>query len=211
MVQTIVKTPEVTEVLTFPNSSLEDHNVTEITIQGQSGGPSYEDRSVFLSMKSGNTTPERESDLTIGGGDLTMWLQGEHAIELGIKLIEHGKYALESNMIGHQHIHHKTQYLKFLEEGRVEEIEFKVIDNNPPNFGDGFRAYAITPLWVEGMEPEYQEDFWFETVIYWSPFEDEYADQLDHWTQGLSYSMIGYDREAELRSFNESIRLMSGD
>lgn len=213
MVQTVVTNQEKTEVMTFPNSSLDDHAVTEITIQGQSGGLSYEDRSVYLSMKSGNTTPDGQNmgNLTVGGGDLTMWLQGEQAIEFGIKLIEHGKFALEANMIGHQLIHAKRQYDQFLEEGRVEEVEFKVIDETPANYGSGFRTYAITPLWNEGMAPEYQEDFCLEHVIYWSPFEAEYADQLDHWTRGLSYSFIGYDHEEEVRIFEEQCREMSAE
>jgi len=187
MVQTVMKKQMEGETLVYPYSSLspENGNVT-FNIQGQTGERSYEDREVYLNIN-----------------DITMWLRGENAIQLGQKLIDHGTFALTSNRINHQHIHQMNQYKRYLSEGIVEGVELVVVDENPVNYGAGFRTYRITPSWIEGKEPEYNEDFSFETVIYWSPFEDEYHDQLDYYTEGLSYSILGYDRLAEVNAFKD--------
>jgi len=228
--QTIMKREERSDILEYKFSSLDEDDAPKIQfeIRGQTGERSYEDRSVYLRVGTNTPEPEEPSEVTIlADGEVvcdepqptcrhlepnfTMWLNGEDAIELGMKFIEHGKFALEANMINHQAIHTYNRFRRYLEEERVEEVQFKVIDNDPPNHGDGFRLYQITPVWFEGMEPEYDADFIFEKVIYWSPFEAEYADQLDAYTRGTSYSFEGYDRERELRAFNESVRLMSGN
>ena len=197
---TIQKQEEHSSYIDIPYpSNLFDESRLTFEIKGLSPERSYEDRDVYLNIKS-----DAENV------NVTTWIRGENAIDLGMKLIEHGKFALESNMINHQLIHSKNQFKKYLDEGIVEEVEFTVIDQNPPNYGEGFRLYRIKPYWVEGMAPEYNENFEFECVIYWSTFDDKYADQLDYYTHGCSYSMIGYDRELELNRFNEEVRLMSG-
>lgn len=223
--KTVQSREECSEFLEYKFSSLDEDDAPKIRfeIRGQTGERSYEDRSVYLAVTATEPIiePIPEPALAIAEIQQTacrhaepnfnMWLNGEDAIDLGLKLIEHGKFALESNMINHQAIHTFRQFQRYLEEDRVEEVQFKVISNEPPNYGAGFRLYQITPIWKEGMSPEYCEDFTFESVIYWSPFEPEYADQLDAYTLGTSYSFEGYDREAELREFNESTRLMSGN
>lgn len=208
--ETIQKKSETSTVMTFPYSDLSPElGGLEFEIMGQTNERSFEDRSVFFKIK--NTPIPEETNLTHGEVDVVMWLRAENAIEFGLKLIEHGKFAMESNMINHQAIHMNNQYKKFLEEGRVEEVEFTMIDEAPANYGPGFRSYLIKPYWNEGMAPEYQEDFTLERVIYWSPFEQEFADQLDYFTGGCSYSFIGYDHDVEVERFKESVRLMSGD
>ena len=227
--ETIQKKAEKKDVLVFGYSSLDDNRVIEFEIMGQTGERSYEDRSVYFAMRSMDTNPELVIDIdepalvgaedtpepvsTVRSSDVgfNMWFQGEEAIEFGMKLIEHGKFALESNMINHQRIHMETCYKRFLAEERIEEVQFEMIDDSPANYGSGFHTFRITPIWNEGMAPQYQEDFSYEKVIYWSPFEADYADQLDYYTGGLSYSFVGYDHDKAVRDFNESCRLMSGD
>lgn len=168
-------------------------------IQGQSGERSYEDRSVYFNMMRG------EEHL------LTTWINGENAIELGMMLINAGKFALEANMINHQAIHQNNAYQRYLEEGRIEEVFFFMVDENPANYGSGFRTYLIKPRWVEGKAPQFDKDFQFEKVIYWSPFAQEYADQLDYYTKGLPYTFDGYDREEEVAIFEQQCAEMSGE
>jgi len=181
-------------------SCLSDDSKLTFEIKGLNHERSYEDRDVFLNIKGDD-----------GNINITTWIRGESAIDLGLKLIEHGKFALESNMINHQLIHKVREFKKYLEEDRVEEVEFKLIDSSPVNYGDGFKKFKITPYWIEGKQPEYADDFSFEHIIYWSPFEDKYADQLDYYTHGCSYSFIGYDRELEVKRFDEQCRLMAND
>ena len=230
--ETVQKQEEESVILEYKFSSLDDEGDPKIQfeIRGQTGERSYEDRSVYLAVKGTQPIPEEEpappihaegetvceeaqptSTCRHAEPNFNMWLNGEDAIELGLKLIEQGKFALESNMINHQAIHTINRYRSYLMEERVDEVKFKVIDNEPPNYGIGFRLYQITPVWKEEMVPEYDGDFTFQKVIYWSPFDGEYADQLDYYTLGASYSFDGYDREEELRKFKESVRLMSGN
>lgn len=54
------------------------------------------------------------------------------------------------------------------------------------------------------MEPMYDEDFSFETIIHWSPFEDDYKQQLSYWG-GDKVEFKGYDREAELEAFHKNM------
>lgn len=209
MIQTVVKKEEKTENLVYQHSSLDDNNIVEFTILGQTGERSFEDRSVYFTIKSGNTDPVSENSVGPVQVDFSMWLQGEDAIAFGIKLIEQGKFALESNMINHQLIHMVNNFRRYLIEERIEEICFEVIDENPVNYGPGFRTYNIIPIWNEGMAPEYDEDFCFEKVIHWSPFEEEYQNQLDYYTNGCSYSFVGYDHDEEVRKFREEVQNFS--
>jgi hypothetical protein len=215
--ETVQRQPADSVILEYKFSSLDDEGSPKIRFEilGQTGERSYEDRSVYLKVDTTEPAPVEEpaptSICSHSKPEFNMCLNGEDAIELVLKLIEQGKFALESNMINHQAIHTFNCFRRYLEEDRIEEVQFKVLDNSPPNYGSGFRLYLIKPIWKEGMEPEYNEDFMFERVIYWSPFEAEYADQLDAYTLGTSYSFEGYDRDGEVRAFKESCRLMSGN
>lgn len=212
---TIQRREERSDILEYKFSSLDDEGASllRFEIRGLTGERSYEDRDVILRVSSTTPIIERAGAVSIGNTvpEFQTWLRGEDAIELGLKLVEHGKFALESCIINHQAIHVFRNYQNYLSEGRVEEVRFEMINDNPPNYGDGFRLFKITPIWNEGMAPEYNENFTLEKVIYWSPFPEEYADQLDVYTRGTSYSFEGYDHDAEVRAFNESVRLMSGN
>jgi hypothetical protein len=113
----------------------------------------------------------------------------------------------------------ESQFQKFLEEDLIEEVVFEMVNENPSNHGKGFRTYKITPYWKPDMAPEGFSDFYFETDIYWSPFETEYFDQLDHYTHGAAYAFIGYDHDEEVKKFeidckkvyDEEISPISGD
>ncbi len=207
--ETIQKKEEKTDIMTYPFSSLStEDDVISFKIMGQTNERTYEDREVFLNIKSeiGDTGHCHNPEV-----DVVMWLRAEDAIDLGLKFIEHGKFAMESNMINHQSIHMLNSYRKFIEEGRIEEVVFTMIDNDPVNYGGGFKTFLIKPYWKEGMAPQYQEDFTIERVIYWSPFYEEYHDMLDGYTGGCSYSFVGYDHDVEVERFKEQVRLMSGD
>lgn len=197
-------------VLSYYHSHLSpEMGKMDFIIQGLTNERSYEDRDVYFHMK----CPESSDEVLSYTEkiDHQIWLRGEDAIEFGMKLIEHGKFALECNMFNHQAIHMNKELQRFLDEDIVEEVEFQMIDESPANYGEGYRTYCIRPYWKEGMAPEYQEDFTFEVVIYWSPFEETYQEQLDYYTRGCSYSIIGYDHDLEVERFKEQVRLMSGD
>ena len=198
--KTIQDKKETSSSITIPYpSNLYEEDQLTFEIKGLTNERSYEDRDVFLNIKSGDNSI------------ITSWIRGEDAIDLGMKLIEHGKFALESNMINHQSIHMTRQFKLYLDEDRIEEVEFIMIDPSPVNYGDGFKTFLIKPHWVEGMAPKYDENFELKTVIYWSPFTPEYLDMLDYYTNGCSYSFVGYNHDDEVKRFNEQVRLMSGD
>jgi len=159
MVQTVVKTEYVGETLKFENSLSE--SIYEFEVHGLTPERSYEDRDVYFRFSESG------------------WLRGEDAIALGQLLVKHGTNALMANMIQHQHIHHISNVTRWLKEGRIEKVHMKMVDENPVNYGRGFRTYLVIPLWKNGMAPKYQEDFSFETVIYWSPLEEDYKKQLE--------------------------------
>jgi len=163
-------------------------NQLEIEIKGLTVDRSFEDRDVYIRID--NLDP--------------IWLRGEEAIELGQMLIKHGTNALKANMLNHQHIHMVRRLDTYLKENRIEKVVMTVIDEHPANYGPGFKAYQVKPVWIKGMEPMYDEDFSFETIIYWSPFEDDYKQQLSYWG-GDKVKFIGYDREAELEAFHKNM------
>jgi len=205
--RTVIDKKETSEYLVYPNSSLSENQCIQFEIKGLLPERSYEDRSVYINITSVSLD---DSDLSLSSSEnIVMWLNGEDCIELGIKLIEQGKFALEGNMINHQSIHRFNCLKLYIEEERVEELVFEVIDNEPVGYGQGYKTFRITPTWNEGMAPQYDEDFYLDKVIYWSCLEIEYADQIDYYTGGVSYSFVGYDREEEVRKFNEELELMS--
>lgn len=183
--QTVVKEEYKPEVLRFRNELFE--NETTIEVHGQTVDRSFEDRDVYFNI-------DRNSG----------WLNGEQAIELGQALIKHGTRALIANMINHQHSNRVSKLRKFISEDRVKEVIMSVVDEHPVNYGDGFKTYLVTPVWIENMAPKYEEDFSFETVVYWSPFEEEFAKQINSW--GGNVQFVGYDREKELKEFNQACK-----
>jgi hypothetical protein len=82
-----------------------------------------------------------------------------------------------------------------------------MVDEHPANHGAGFRTYLVKPQWKPKKAPKYQEDFQFETIIYWSPFPKEYERQLKHW--GNHVEFVGYDHDAEVAEFHRMCAEMS--
>lgn len=194
--QTIVKEEYKADEIVL-NSGLSEDRVL-FTVYGQTPERSYEDRDVYFSAE----YMDWESNFI-------SHLKAEDAIKLGQLLVEHGTKALLANMYQHQRIHHSTLLTRYINEGRVDKIIMTVIDENPANHGEGYRTYLIKPIWKDGKVPEFQEDFEFEQIIYWSPFEDEYTEQLSEWLVPIEF--VGYDRAAEVEAFNKSVEEFSGD
>lgn len=132
-----------------------------------------------------------------------MWLRGEDAIQLGELLVRHGRKALVANMIQHQAIWARRKLLDWAKEGRINALFMTLIDRNPPNYGKGYHVFHVTPLWNEKMAPEYEEDFDMDIVKYWSPFDEEYRQELQQWIVPIIF--VNYDHYQEVKEFNELI------
>lgn len=182
-VQTVMKEQEQSDKFNI--------NGLDFEIMGLNVERSFEDRSVYI----------RVSDKDRAYTD---WLNGEDAITLGLSLIKQGQFALKANMINHQAIHMKKRLDKYINEGRVKFIKFTVIDENPVNYGKGYRTYKIEPEWRKDKSPEYDEDFSMEYVIYWSPRDEDFIKQINNWNGDgkCLILMYGYDRSKELKEFN---------
>lgn len=187
--QTVVKVPFTPDLLIF-GSGVSQQPV-DFRIKALTPERSYEDRDVFISSEN---------------LDFNIWLRGEDAITLGQLLIEHGQKALLANMIQHQHIHHINILKRYISEDRVEKLIYEVIDDSVPNYGRGWRLHNLYPIWKEGKAPEYDEDFSFETAIYWSPFDNEFNDQKKIF--GVPSEILNYDREQDLKEFEEEMKAL---
>ena len=184
-VQTTVNEQYEKEEIRFLDKLFEREYAFEI--QGQIVERSYEDRNVYFNFK------ETESG----------WLNGEQSIELGMKFIEHGKKALLANMINHQCIHCYNTLHRYIRKNRVENIILKMINDNPPNYGRGFKTFRIIPVWKERKIPEYAENFCFDDVIYFSPFQDEYNQQIEEFKVPIKFE--GYDHQKEVEEFQKEV------
>jgi hypothetical protein len=186
--QTVVKEQYVPEEVTFDRTW--NDQPLKFTIHGMTPDRTYEDRDVYF-----------ESNCT------GMSMRAEDAITLGTKLIEHGRRAMLANMYQHQHIHHVNQLKRFIREERVEKLIFTVTDEHPANHGSGWRLHTVTPVWVEGKAPRYNEDFEFETIVYWSPFKKEFEHQLAEWK--VPVEIANYDREQDVANFQKAVEEFS--
>lgn len=160
-VQTVSKVEIEADVLNIYNSLFE--TTTKVEVLGLKPKRSYEDRDVYLCI-----TKEQDT--------ITDWLRGEDAIKLGQALIKHGLYALNENMIQHQQIHHWNEYEKFVQDGIVKSCDIK-------NVRDDSKAseyFILTPVWVDGYEPQFREDFSFEFDMSFSPFRKEFLKQVEN-------------------------------
>jgi len=182
-VQTIVKEKYQSEE--FEAVTGLDGEPSKFEVNGQTVEMSYEDRNVYYNF---NESPEG-------------WLDGEKAIELGTLLIEQGKKALLANMINHQLIHCISIYERYCKEDRVKQVILEMIDDTPVNYGKGFKTFLITPIWKQNKAPEYNEEFCFEDVIHFSPFEDEFENQINKFIVPVLF--INYDHKKEVQKFNE--------
>lgn len=190
-VKTIVDEEYKTETIEYFNNLFE--RTMKIDIQGQTVDRSFEDRDVYLSI-------DHE------GKNITNWLRGEQAIELGTKLIVHGKKALIANMINHQLSRCDNRLMKFIDESRVKKIILKCIDEKPKNYGGGYKTFRVIPIWIKDKAPEYNEDFCYDVVIYFSPFEDEFKQQIERFKVNVEF--VDYDHEKEVKEFNERCKQM---
>lgn len=181
--QTIVKEQYSMEKLEF-RAGLSDE-IVAFQVYGTTPDHTYEDRDVYFDM----SVPYAH-------------LRGEDAIALGQALIKHGTNALKANMYQHQHIHHMNTLKRFIADGLVEKLIFKVVDESPANYGKGCKTYVVKPVWAN-EPPEYNEDFEFETIVYWSPFEEEYNEQIGFWEVPIEFD--GYDREQDIADFNKEV------
>lgn len=194
MVQTVVHEVYEPETLTFRNSLFENDYVFDI--YGQTGGMSYEDRNVYFDFTEGQHG----------------WLDGEQAIALGQALIKHGTRALMANMINHQAIHRINQLKTYIREHRVSKLIVEMVDEHPANYGAGFHTFLIKPVWRRFLgrskAPEYNKDFCMEKVIYWSPIEEEFKDQLKRW--GCPIEFVNYNHTQTMADFHVLVESYSG-
>lgn len=182
MVQTVIAKSYDKQVLTFGKKPGE----VTVVIDGLTPERSYEDRSVYFKFE-----------------DTYTWLQAEEAIELGQALIAHGTRTFMANMVQHQAIHRWNEFTRYLREGRIAKVHMKVVSESPANYGSGFRCYLLTPIWHAGKAPEFSADFSMEQVMYWSPFAEEYQQQLERYGGADMVVFEGYNREAELEAFKK--------
>ena len=163
-------------------------------VYGQTTERSCEDRSVYFDFK----FKDNESDKR----QITGWLNGEEAIELGQLLIKHGTNAMVANMVNHQRIHLSTRIQKYISEGRVTKLIFTAIDKSPKNYGQGFILFEIIPVWKKKKAPKYYEDFKTQEVIYWSPFSKEFNVQLNGWNCPIEFREYDHDKEKVVPFYN---------
>ena len=191
-VKTVVTEQEEKTTLVLPSGL--SGGYLQFGILGQTVERSYEDRSVYLEI----SNPELPDDILVHG-----WLNGEDAVRLGQAFIAQGLFALEACRINHQLIHEQNRLMKWISEGKVASLNFEVIDNKPANFGDGFRTFKITPVW-KGEAAEFYSTFSLETVIYWSPFEDDFRKQIKYWQVPIKF--VGYDHDTEVKKWRTQIQ-----
>lgn len=202
-VQTIMN-EEMPEEEFIYNDSLFNTKLS-IKMKGNGVERSYEDRSVYLNLNFSDENKDsklKHKEVV----DLTTWINGEDAIRLGQMLIKHGVYSLESNMVNHQKIHHYNQLDRFLREDRIEKVVITKTSPEAEGYGSGFMIFDIKPVWKEGKAPEYQEDFEFNDVIYFSPFEEEFKKQLEEFGGIENVEFVNYSWEEEEKKFQELLK-----
>lgn len=198
-VETVLKEKLDGEKVVIYNSLHERTSQIEVTAQGVDR--SFEDRDVYFSIDA-ESSSIKGLGLAQGHNIYTEWLRAEQAIELGQALIRQGNLAFKENMLNHQLFRMKEALKEFISDGIVEYVRLTVVDENPVNYGSGSRKYLVEPIWIDGKEPEFREDFCFEQVIYFSPFDSEFKEQLEQFGE---VQFVGYDRESEVRKFEEAV------
>jgi len=148
--KTVMYRRETPDFFTFPNSTLSEYNENiSFEILGQTPDRSYEDRDVYINIKS-QPDFENNKNSSIPDAEICMWINGEDAISLGMSLIKQGQFALEANMIQHQLIYMDTQLDKFIKEDRIKIIIVEMINDKPVNYGKGFKEYNIKLVFKDG-------------------------------------------------------------
>ncbi len=202
-VKTVMKENEKNLIFITPfPSNLYDKTKLTIEIMGQIPERSFEDRSVYINFKMENS----KNNIQTEGLNSSMWIQGEEAISLGMKLIESGNFAMKANMYNHQLFRMKKQLELYITEGRVKEVVFELIEEKPVNYGEGYHLFLITPVFHKGKEPEYVKDFCFEEVVYWSPFKKEFEEQMYSFVKNISFRFKNYDHNKKIEEFKDSCK-----
>lgn len=202
MIETVFNRKNEEEKLTTPYPyKMEEKDTLAITVEGQTPDRCIDDRSVFISMKT-----DIDSDKSCSSSEINarFWLDGEQAIELGEMLIRHGRFALEANRVYMQNIIMEQQLLGFIKSHKVKTLTFERIDTILCNYGKGFELFKITPIWkTPQCAPKYQEDFCYETVIYFSNFIEEYNEQLNKYQLDgkCKIEFVNYDHNKRIKEF----------
>lgn len=189
--ETVLKEQKIQQTIEVRNKLFE--TVKRFTIAAQGQERSYEDRNVYLHIDEPDGLLMRE------------WLTAEQAIEIGNTLIAAGRQAFLDNMYNHQTNQIESQLDLYLREDRIKKVVLEMKDENPVNYGAGFKLFEITPVFEEGETPEYVADFSYEKVISFSPFEREYNTQLQLYGGPEMVEFIGYDHDYEVEIFQEQI------
>ena len=201
--QTVVKEKNQAEIIEFPFPyKMEEDNKLRIEVLGQTPERTIEDRAVYLSLKTFNSNKDKK---TVSRTELnsSFWIDGEEAIELGEMLIRQGRFALNANRIQWQALWYKGRLEQYIREDRISKILIELIDENPVNFGEGFHTFNIKPIWKKYKAPEYLEDFNYDVVIYFSPFDNDFKKQMESLTGGVPYKFINYNYDEEVKKFKK--------
>lgn len=195
-IKTILDDKKEEETFSTSNNLFDDN--IKITVYPSGVERSYEDRSVYINISKNKN-------------DISFFLNGEEAIKVGQLLIKNGLLSLEDNMYNHQKIHAYNNLKEFIDQNIIDKVYVTLLNPAPVNYGDGFYMFNIKPKWKKGKEPEYQEDFNFNDVIYFSPFEDEFNQQLERLGGKDKVEFINYDREKEVEEFNNKVKQMENE
>ena len=186
--------------------SLLDNILNVITI-GQNVERSYEDREVFTEIWLEHT--KENPSVTHGGVDnkITTWLRGEDAIKLGQQFINSGNEALENNRNNAYEIIQLLGAKEDINRGKYSRLIItKKLNIRPPNHGEGFYYYDLLYVSNNDMSSRLIED----VVIYWSPFEDEFNEQLKHYSNGLAVDKIGWSFKQIKDDFDKAYKEQFG-
>ena len=180
---------EVSETLDYEGGPCGER--LSLEIKGLTPERSYEDRDVFLNFLEEDTEDRRVRSSSL-------WLRGEDAIELGIKLIQHGNRALSFNRQQLFHYMGIQRFQRYVNENRVSKVTLTCLDRNCLNYGSGFFLFRIEPTWKENRAPEYGEDFSLDSVINFSPFEEEFKEQIAFFKCPVYFENYSHEDEVAL-------------
>ena len=170
------------------NSDILDNSL-EVELIGLHPERSYEDRDVFVKIKNINKSPGEIQYNPEEG----MWLKGEDAIELGLNFIEAGNASLDSNRIWAYEIIQLLGAQRDLNKGIYEKlIIIRRSEEKPEGYGDGFYYFDF---FYKGRDPEksWEDRLIKDVVVYWSPREDEFKKQIEHYASNIPVEYVDWD------------------
>ncbi|MHA1766137.1 MAG: hypothetical protein ACTSVK_07730 [Promethearchaeota archaeon] len=168
----------------------------EVKLLPQHPERSYEDRNVYVEMKRISKKKESNSNASLVEMNTSFWLNGELAIELGNKFVEAGNRALGNNRLQAYETIQLLAARNEAKEGKfIKVIIERVSDEMPIGYGAGFYYFNLTYIAEDDLDTRRIKDF----VIYWSPFENEYKEQLKNMHQGLPVENFGWDWQRDIK------------